>query len=173
MRCSLPPYGRLICVFAFPILILFAGGCKKQAAPPAAPEVQVVTVAPANVPIFEEWIGTLNGFVNAQIHAQVTGYLRTQNYAEGSEVKKGDLLFQIDPRPFEATLHQAQAKFAQDQAQAGKTELDLRRNTQLANEKVVSQEVFDDTVQANQYIEIYRSTGGAQLPPATWIAERW
>jgi membrane fusion protein, multidrug efflux system len=153
MRCSPPPYGRLICAYAFSILILFAGGCKKQSATPAAPEVQVLTVAPANVAIFEEWIGTLDGFVNAQIHAQVTGYLRTQNYAEGREVKKGDLLFQIDPRPFEATLHQAQAKFAQDEAQAGKTELDLRRNTQLANEKVVSQEVFDDTVQANLVAE--------------------
>ena len=153
MRCSLPRHARLICAFAFPILILLAGGCQKQSASPAAPEVQVLTVAPANVAIFEEWIGTLDGFVNAQIHAQVTGYLRTQNYAEGSEVKKGDLLFQIDPRPFEATLHQAQAKFAQDEAQAGKTELDLRRNTQLANEKVVSQEVFDDTVQANLVAE--------------------
>jgi len=96
------------------------------------PEVQVVTVVPADVPIFEEWIGTLDGFVNAQIHAQVSGYLLTQNYMEGKEVKKGDLLFQIDPRPFEAILHQAQAKLAQDKAQAGKTELDVKRDTQLS-----------------------------------------
>jgi len=153
MRCSLPPYGRCICAFAFPILILFAGGCTKQSATPSAPEVQVVTAAPANVPIFEEWIGTLDGFVNAQIHAQVTGYLLTQNYAEGNEVKKGDLLFQIDPRPFEAALHQAEAKLAQDKAQAGKTELDLQRDTQLSKERVVSQEVFDDAVQGNLVAE--------------------
>jgi membrane fusion protein (multidrug efflux system) len=104
---------------------------------------------PANIPIFEEWIGTLDGFVNAQIHAQVTGYLLTQNYAEGSEVKKGDMLFQIDPRPFQAILDQAQAKLAQDEAQSGKTELDLKRDTELAKEHVISTEVFDDATQAN------------------------
>jgi membrane fusion protein, multidrug efflux system len=153
VRCSLSEFGRFIYAFVFPILILFADGCKKQSATPSVPEVQVLTVVPANVPIFEEWIGTLDGFVNAQIHAQVSGYLLTQNYAEGSEVKKGDLLFQIDPRPFEAALHQAQAKLAQDKAQAGKTELDLKRDTQLANERVVSQEVFDDATQANLVAE--------------------
>jgi membrane fusion protein (multidrug efflux system) len=68
---------------------------------------------------------------------------------EGREVKKGDLLFQIDPRPYEAILHQAQAKLAQDQAQAGKTELDVKRDTKLSKEHVVSQEVFDDATQAN------------------------
>src|SRR5208283_4623235 len=149
MRCSLPPYGRCICAFAFPILILFAGGCTKQSATPSAPEVQVVTAAPANVPIFEEWIGTLDGFVNAQIHAQVTGYLLTQNYAEGSEVKKGDLLFQIDPRPFQAALDQANAKLAQDEAQSGKTELDVKRYTPLAKEQAISQEELDNAVQAD------------------------
>jgi len=131
------------------MLMAFTEGCKEQAATPSLPEVQVVTVAPADVPIFEEWIGTLDGFVNAQIHAQVSGYLLAQNYLEGREVKKGDLLFQIDPRPFEAILHQAQAKLAQDQAQAWKTELDVKRDTQLSKEHVVSQEVFDDATQAN------------------------
>jgi len=87
--------------------------------------------------------------VNAQIHAQVTGYLLTQNYAEGSEVKKGDLLFQIDPRPFQAELDQAQAKLAQDKAQAGKTELDVKRYTPLAQEQAISQEELDDAIQAN------------------------
>jgi RND family efflux transporter MFP subunit len=153
MFYSLPPSGRFICALAFPILILFAGGCKKQSATPSAPEVKVITVTPASVPIFAEWIGTLDGFVNAQIHAQVTGYLLTQNYAEGSEVKKGDLLFQIDPRPFQATVDQALAKLAQDKASAGKTELDLKRDTELSKKNVVSQEVFDDAVQANLVAE--------------------
>jgi RND family efflux transporter MFP subunit len=149
MRRSFPLNGRLICALCFSILIFFADGCKKKPAPPPPPEVQVITIAPTNVPIFEEWIGTLDGFVNAQIHAQVTGYLLTQNYGEGSEVRKGDLLFQIDPRPFQATLDQAQAKLAQDQAQAGKTELDVKRYTPLAEEQAISQEELDNAVQAN------------------------
>jgi len=140
---------RLISVFCLLVLAIFANGCKKHSVIPPPPEVQVITLAPTNVPIFEEWIGTLDGFVNAQIHAQVTGYLLTQNYAEGSEVKQGDLLFQIDPRPFQATLNQAQAKLAQDQAQAGKMELDVKRYTPLAKEQAISQEELDNAIQAN------------------------
>jgi len=138
-----------IAVLCFSMLLLPAVGCKKKSAPPPPPEVQVITLAPTNVPIFEEWIGTLDGFVNAQIHAQVTGYLLKQNYAEGSEVKKGDLLFQIDPRPFQATLEQAFAKLAQDQAQSGKTALDVKRYTPLAQEQAISQEELDNAVQAD------------------------
>ena len=140
MRYSLPPNARFICALCLSILILIAAGCKKKLAPPPPPDVQVITLTPTNVPVFEEWIGTLDGFVNAQIRAQVTGYLLTQNYAEGSEVKKGDLLFQIDPRPFQAALDQVQAKLAQDQAQAGKAELDVKRYTPLAKEQAISQE---------------------------------
>jgi RND family efflux transporter MFP subunit len=131
------------------LAIYLITGCKKKSAPPPPPEVQVITLAPTNVPIFEEWIGTLDGFVNAQIRAQVTGYLLVQNYAEGGEVKKGDLLFEIDPRPFQAALDQANAKLAQDQAQAGKTELDVKRYTPLAQEQAISQEQLDNAVQAN------------------------
>ena len=132
-------------------LLLLAAGCDPKApvAPPTPPEVQCLTVAPTNVPIFEEWIGTLDGYVNADIHAQVTGYLLAQNYAEGSQVKMGDRLFQIDPRPFQAALDQVQAKLAQDQAQLGKTELDVKRYTPLAKEQAISQEELDDALQAN------------------------
>ena len=131
------------------MLLMAAAGCKKKAAPTPPPEVRVITLTPTNVPIFEEWIGTLDGFVNAQIHAQVTGYLLAQNYREGSEVKKSDLLFQIDPRPFQAGLDQALAKLSQDKAQAGKTEEDVKRFTPLAQEQAISQEQLDDAVQAN------------------------
>jgi membrane fusion protein (multidrug efflux system) len=148
-RYSLSLNARFIAALCFSMLIVLAAGCKKKPALPPPPEVQVITLAPTNVPIFEEWIGTLDGFVNAQIHAQVTGYLLTQNYAEGSEVKKGDLLFQIDPRPFQAELDQALAKLAQDKAQAGKTELDVKRYTPLAQEQAISQEELDDAIQAN------------------------
>jgi RND family efflux transporter MFP subunit len=133
-----------------PCWLLLTGGCgKKTPPPPPPPEVQVVTLTPTNLPVFEEWIGTLDGFVNAQIHAQVTGYLLQQNYLEGSVVKKGDLLFQIDPRPFQAALDQAQSKLAQDQAQAGKTERDGKRYTPLAQEQAISDEQLVNAVQAN------------------------
>jgi membrane fusion protein, multidrug efflux system len=131
------------------LAIYLITGCKKKSAPPPPPEVQVITLAPTNIPVFEEWIGTLDGYVNAQIRAQVTGYLLVQNYAEGGEVNKGDLLFEIDPRPFQAVLDQANAKLAQDKAQSGKTELDVKRFTPLAQEQAISQEQLDDAVQAN------------------------
>ena len=127
---------------------MFSAAAKRKGATPPPPEVWVITVTPTNVPVFEEWIGTLDGFINAQIRAQVTGYLLTQNYAEGSKVKKGDLLFQIDPRPFQAALDQAEAKLAQDKAQFGKTQLDVKRYAPLAKEQAISQEQLDDATQA-------------------------
>ena len=130
------------------LLCLWAAGCKRKAPPAAQAEVEVITLEPTNVPIVEEWIGTLDGFVNAQIRAQVTGYLLKQDYSEGSEVKKGDLLFEIDPRPFQATLNQAKSKLAQDQAQLGKAELDVKRYGPLAQEQAISQEELDNAVQA-------------------------
>src|SRR6202165_1306423 len=85
------------------ICMLAAFGCSPNstsAKAPAAPDVQVVQVEQRDVPIYSEWIGTLDGMVNADIKAQVSGYLERQEYTEGSMVKKGQLLFQIDPRPF-------------------------------------------------------------------------
>jgi RND family efflux transporter MFP subunit len=128
-------------------LVLLSFGCHKKTPPASPPEVQFIAVAPTNVPIFEEWIGTLDGFVNAQIRAQVTGYLQTQDYREGSEVKKDDLMFQIDPRPFQAALDQARAKLAMDQAQADRSELDVKRYVPLAKEQAISQQELDDAVQ--------------------------
>src|SRR5689334_5418104 len=118
------------------LTVVWAGcGQKKQQAPPRPTVVEVVQVRPRDVPVYMEWIGTLEGYVNAQIRAQVSGYLLSQNYVEGSQVKQGQLLFQIDPRPFEAVQAQAQAKLAQDQAQLGKTKLDVERLTPLAKAK--------------------------------------
>jgi membrane fusion protein (multidrug efflux system) len=132
------------------VLILVATGCKRQAPPPPAPlKVLVLTVTPRDVPIYEQWIGTLDGYPNAQIRAQVAGYLLKQDYVEGGRVKKGDLLFEIDARPFQAALDQALAKQAQDQAMLGKTELDVKRYAPLAQEKAVSQQEMDDATQAN------------------------
>jgi len=130
--------------------LLLAAGCKeKPADAPATAKVQVVTIVPRDVPIYQQWIGTLDGYPNAQIRAQVSGYLIKQDYVEGGAVKKGDLLFEVDPRPFQAALDQALGRLAQDEAQRGKTELDVKRYTPLAREQAISQEELDDAIQAN------------------------
>jgi RND family efflux transporter MFP subunit len=111
--------------------------------------VEVTPVTQADVPIYHEWIGVLDGLVNAQIRAQVAGYLITQDYREGDPIKKGDLLFQIDPRPFKAALDQAKGGLAQAEAKAGKTELDVKRYAPLVKDRAISQEEYDDAVQAD------------------------
>jgi membrane fusion protein (multidrug efflux system) len=109
----------------------------------------VVTVQPQDVPIYHDWIGTLDGLVNAQIRAQVTGYLLKQNYREGELIRTNDVLFEIDGRPFQAALDQAKGRFDEAQAQFDKTELDVKRFTPLAASKAISQQELDDAVQAN------------------------
>ena len=136
-------------VWAAAAMGLLFSGCKEKPPPKPPLQVRVVTATPRDVPIYQQWIGTLDGYPNAQIRAQVSGYLTRQDYAEGGAVKKGDLLFEIDPRPFQAALDQALGKLAQDQAQCGKTELDVKRYTPLAREQAISQEELDDAVQAN------------------------
>src|SRR6058998_979991 len=130
--------------------LLFPAGCKKKPPPVTPPPtVEVVDVKGQDVPIYHDWIGTLEGLVNAQIRAQVSGYLLTQNYREGDPVKKGELLFQIDPRPFQAALDQAKGQLAQAEAHLGKTELDVKRFTPLAKANAISQQELDDAVQAD------------------------
>src|SRR4029450_11703930 len=89
------------------LMPLFACGKKEVTVQAAPPEVEVIDVVQQDVPIYGEWIATLDGFVNAQIQPQVTGYLMKQNYKEGSVVHQGEVLFEIDPRPFQAALEQA------------------------------------------------------------------
>ncbi len=124
-------------------------GCKPKITPPGPPEVQVVAVVQKDVPYYKEWVGSCDGSTNAVIRAQITGYVWRRAYQEGRDVKKGDLLFEIDPRPFEAILSQAQANLAQAEAQQGKTELDVKRYTPLAKEQAISQQELDDAIQAN------------------------
>src|SRR5580704_16880989 len=101
--------------------------CGRTSAAPETPgpEVEVATVLQKDVPIVSEWVATLDGYVNAQIQPQVTGYIIQQTYKEGSFVRKGQMLFQIDPRPFQALLDQANAQLAQTQAQLAKTQMDV------------------------------------------------
>ncbi len=137
-------------LFATGAFCLMAAACKPPAPPkPPPPKVSVFNVTATNVVLRQQWVGSLDGYPNAQIRAQVTGYLMKQNYLEGGKVKKGDLLFEIDPRPFQAALDQALAKQQQDQANLGKTELDVKRFTPLAKTHAVSQQELDDATAAN------------------------
>jgi membrane fusion protein (multidrug efflux system) len=126
-----------------------------QAGAPPPPTVQFATVQQKDVALSSEWIATMDGFVNSQIQPHVTGYLIKQNYREGSVVHKGELLFEIDPRPFQAALDQskaqlvqAQAQVVQAQAQLAKTQQDVTRDTPLAEAKAIAQSIMDDDVQA-------------------------
>jgi membrane fusion protein (multidrug efflux system) len=155
------------------LALLGAAACSKAKAtstPPPPPEVEVVQVEQKDMPISSEWIGTLDGLVNADIKSQVTGYLIAKNYTEGSFVKKGQLLFEVDPRPFQAVLdqargdlskaqgqlgqaeaqeQQAQAQLAQAEANQVKTQLDVERFTPLIKSGVITKSDYDNAVQAN------------------------
>jgi membrane fusion protein (multidrug efflux system) len=170
-------FKRKIEIWAAAVLIPAAvvlAGCTRTtsaAGSPQPPEVEVAPVEQRDVPVYREWIGTLDGMVNAAIRAQVTGYLLTQNYSEGSFVKKGQLLFEIDPRPFDAALGQAlgqlaqtrgqlaqakaqlaqaQAQLAQSVASQKRTQLDVDKYTPLAKQQAVSQQDLDTAVQNNE-----------------------
>jgi len=151
--------------------LVVASRCSKtQIVQSSPPDVQVVQVEQKDVPIYSEWIGTLDGMVNAEIKAQVTGYLLKQDYSEGSFVRKGQLLFEIDARPLQAALDQANgdlakaesqliqaeaqllqatAQLAQAEANQGKTQLDVNRFVPLAKEKAITDQELDNAVQAN------------------------
>src|SRR2546428_12196812 len=121
--------------------LLFLGGCSGGKAAPAAPPavVEVATVVQQDTPIYSEWVAILDGYVNAQIQAHVSGYIIRQNYKEGSVVRRGDVLFEIDPRPFKAALELAKAQLAQAEAQLGKANLDVERDTPLAQGRAIAQ----------------------------------
>jgi membrane fusion protein (multidrug efflux system) len=125
-------------------------GCQNEApsTPPASiPEVEVVEVIQQDVPIHSEWVGTTDGLVNATIHGQVTGYLMKRSFMEGAFVKKGDLLFEIDPRPYRTALAEATGQLGQAQAQLVKAQLDVKRDAPLAKAKAISQKELDDSIQ--------------------------
>lgn len=135
------------------LFALLPSGCSNNNASASAPspvEVQVTKVVQRQVPVYGEWVATLDGFVNAQIQPQVSGYLIKQMYQEGQLVRKNEILFKIDPRPFQAVLDQTKAQLAQAEAQLGKTDLDVKRDTPLAREKAIAQSQLDNDIQANQ-----------------------
>jgi RND family efflux transporter MFP subunit len=136
--------------FSVASLLLLTACAKKQGAPTnAAPmQVSVATVEQRDVPLYGDWVATLDGYVNAQIQPQVsTGYLIKQDYREGSVVQVGQVLFEIDPRPFQATLDQAEGQLAQAQAQLGLADINVKRDTPLAKAHAIAQSQLDNEVQ--------------------------
>lgn len=132
------------------ISVLILTDCSRKPVQVAlnAPEVLVTTVQPRDVPRVLERVATLDGFINANINAQVQGYIVSRDYQEGSLVKKGDLLFKIDPRPFEAALGQAKGTLAKDQANWTKADADEKRAVDLFNKKVISDQERDTAIAA-------------------------
>jgi RND family efflux transporter MFP subunit len=133
------------------VLLLHTLGCSngqvRAAAPPPPPVVEVAPVIQKDVPVQGEWVGTLEGYVNAQIQPQVSGYLIRQDYHEGAFVKKGQLLFEIDPRPFQAVLDQAKGQLAQAEAQMGNAELNVKRDIPEAEAHAIPQSQLDTDTQ--------------------------
>jgi RND family efflux transporter MFP subunit len=166
-----PRIWRTIVIIA--ILFVAVNCSKSEQSQSLPPEVEVVQVEQKDVPIYSEWVGTLDGFINAQIKAQVTGYLLRRNYTEGSYVKKGHLLFEIDPRTFQAALDQAKAQLAnaegqlaQAEANQVKAQLDVNRYVPLAKEQAVTQQDLDNAVQANLAAQAQVRVAKAQIDAA-------
>lgn len=143
MRCAL-------CIFACLSALSLSACRKEKPAPLRPPEVEVVQVIQKDVPIVHEWVGTADGLVNATIRAQVTGYLIRQDYKEGDFVKKGQLLFEIDPRPFQAALDQAKGELARQKAQHANAKANLDRVRPLVALNAVSKKDLDDAIGVEQ-----------------------
>ena len=134
------------------VLLLNALACSNSkvgaSAPPPPPEVKVARAIQKDVSVQGEWVGTLEGYVNAQIQPQVSGYLIRQDYREGSFVRKGQLLFEIDPRPFQAVLDQAKGQLAQAEAQMANAEMNVKRDIPEAEAHAIPQSQLDNDTQA-------------------------
>src|SRR5215831_11449526 len=179
------------------VLLVTLGRTKTQemAQAVAPPDVEVVQVEQQDVPISSEWIGTLEGMVNATIKAQVTGYLRKQQYTEGDLVTQGQVLFEIDPRPFQAALDQAKgelakaqgqlvqanaqlvqanAQLAQAEANQGKTQLDVDRYIPLAKAQAISTQDLDNAVQSNlaAKAQVAAAKAGIEVAKASIVAAK-
>jgi membrane fusion protein, multidrug efflux system len=166
---------RLAAVLLIGTGILAGCGNKNvTAAGPRAPmPVTVVEVEPTDVPLTGEWVGTLDGFVNAQIQPQASGYLIKQDYREGSEVAKGQILFEIDPRPFQAALDQASGQLDQAkgqvllaQAQLGLAEINVNRDAPLAHARAIAQSQLDNDTQQKAQAEAAVKSAQASVAAA-------
>jgi membrane fusion protein, multidrug efflux system len=163
---------KILASLLWAALLLMAGCAGKSQSPPSASplDVIVVPVEQKDVPIYGDWVATLDGSVNANIQPQVSGYLIKQDYREGSFVHKDDILFEIDPRPFQAALDQAKGQlaqargqFAQAQAQLALSKINVQRNTPLAKARAIAQSQLDTDIQAQAQNEALIKTNQAAI----------
>ena len=156
MRSAMQHWGpRLAFAATLAVPAILVGTACKRAEPPAPPppEVLVTPVIQKDVPIYTEWVGTTVGFVNAQVMPRVQGYLLKQAYKDGASVKTGQLLFEIDDRPYKAAIDQALGDLAQQRANLRKNQLDVAKYTPLAARGAVSKQELDNAVQATRASE--------------------
>ena len=148
--------------------MLFLTGCVSSQAAVKLPDTDVLVAAPIqrDVPLHSEWVATTDGYVNAEIRSQVSGYIVRQDYKEGAFVRKGEVLFEIDPRPFQATLDHAKADVAQAEAQLGKTKIDVDRDAPLAEKKAIPKEKLDNEIQAKLAAEAAVAAANAAVERA-------
>ncbi len=161
-----PASRRLFFMVAVVAMTFAACGKKKEAPPPPPPTVEVATVVQKDVPISQEWIGSLDGFVNAEIRPQIEGYLLKQEYKEGFLVHAGETLFQIDPRQFQATYEQAKASLAQNDATLANAKTTAARYRPLAAQKAISQQELDDAETRERTAEANTESARAALEKA-------
>ncbi len=156
----------LMCIlFIVPVLAL-AGCNHNQTIKLPDTDVLVANPIQQDVPIHSEWVASTDGFVNAEVRPQVSGYIVRQDYKEGSVVHKGQVLFEIDPRPFQAGLDHANAELAQAEAQLGKSTIDVERDTPLAEKKAIPREKLDNEIQAKLAAEASVAAGKAAVERA-------
>lgn len=163
-------------MFGFGALLLAAGtlfisACGRKevsastASPPPLP-VSVIKIVPTDVPIANEWVGTMDGYVNAQIQPQASGYLVRQLYTEGSQVAKDQVLFEIDPRPFQAVLNQAEGQLGQAKAQLALAQINVNRDTPLAEAHAIARSQLDNEIQQKAQAEANVKTAEAAVETA-------
>jgi membrane fusion protein (multidrug efflux system) len=156
-------------MFALAILLsalLLMAGCEKKKPAPAPQQVEVVDVVQQDVPVTQEWVGTLKGSVNADIRPKIEGYILKQLYLEGTVVKAGQPLFQIDPRQFKASLDSAKGNLSRNQAALDNANIKVERYTPLAKSLAISQQELDDALSDQRQCEANVETAKAQLEQA-------
>lgn len=173
---------RMVLAASAALLFLLLAACggspKAKPGPPPPPIVGVANVQQQTVPVYGDWVATMEGYTNANIQPQVTGYLVKQLYREGSQVHKGQVLFEIDPRPFEAVLDQAKGQLAQArgqlgqaQAQLGLAQINVKRDTPLAQAHAVSQSQLDNEIQTEKQDQALITSAQASIAAATASVE--